>query len=504
MNSPALKNNDNDSPLEENWERQTLLNSSSGNYGTNSNSTSISDLSLEFSKSLTTTSWSEVSHITRASLPLIVTFLLQYSLTVASVLSVGHLGKTELGAVSLAAMTANITGFAVIQGLATCLDTLCAQAYGAGNHSMVGEYFQKCILLICAFFMPVALIWVFAAQPIISSVCDDLELVLLSQTYLRTILLGVPGYIVFECGKRFLQAQGIFYASTLVLVICAPVNAFLNYILVWNPRIGLGFIGAPLAVAISNWLMAILLICFITFVDGNKCWTKPSCNRLFQNWNVMICLAVPGVIMVEAEFLAYEVLTILCSKFGTTALAAQSITSTTMSLFYQIPFSIGLVVSTRIANYIGSREVASAKTTTYVAMLLILAVAFIDSCCIYLARNLLGSIYSRDEEVISKVSDMGIVLACCHLLDAPCAVFCGILRGLGRQRIGGYLNLTGYYVVAVPLAIYFGFVLDLQLKGLWMGIASALIFITSVQAWYIMSCSYEKAAYEAFKRQIEV
>lgn len=49
------------------------------------------------------TTWRrEAKVLGRYSAPLILTFLLQYSLTVASVFTVGHIGKTELGAVSLA------------------------------------------------------------------------------------------------------------------------------------------------------------------------------------------------------------------------------------------------------------------------------------------------------------------------------------------------------------------------------------------------------------------
>jgi MATE family multidrug resistance protein len=59
------------------------------------------------------TTWKrEALVISRYAAPLTVTFLLQYSLTVASIFTVGHLGKKELGAVSLASMTANITGYA--------------------------------------------------------------------------------------------------------------------------------------------------------------------------------------------------------------------------------------------------------------------------------------------------------------------------------------------------------------------------------------------------------
>jgi hypothetical protein len=44
----------------------------------------------------------EVMVLCRTSAPLILTFILQYSLVVASVFVVGHIGKVELAAVSLA------------------------------------------------------------------------------------------------------------------------------------------------------------------------------------------------------------------------------------------------------------------------------------------------------------------------------------------------------------------------------------------------------------------
>lgn len=52
------------------------------------------------------TTWQrETKVLARNSAPLIATFILQYSLTVASIFTIGHIGKTELGAVSLASST---------------------------------------------------------------------------------------------------------------------------------------------------------------------------------------------------------------------------------------------------------------------------------------------------------------------------------------------------------------------------------------------------------------
>jgi MATE family multidrug resistance protein len=54
----------------------------------------------------------EAKLLAKYSLPLMVTYLLQYSFSLVTLFVVGHIGTDELGAVSLATMTANITGMA--------------------------------------------------------------------------------------------------------------------------------------------------------------------------------------------------------------------------------------------------------------------------------------------------------------------------------------------------------------------------------------------------------
>ena len=106
------------------------------------------------------TTWQrEAKVISRYSRSLILTFLLQYSLPLASIFAVSRIGTMELGAISLATMTANITGYAIFQGLATSLDTLCAQAYGSGNKKLVGLQLQRMVLFLWVCCIPIGAIW---------------------------------------------------------------------------------------------------------------------------------------------------------------------------------------------------------------------------------------------------------------------------------------------------------------------------------------------------------
>lgn len=179
------------------------------------------------------TTWQrEAIVLGRYSRSLILTFMLQYSLTVASIFTVGHIGKLELGAVSLASMTANITGYAVYQGLATSLDTLCAQAYGSGRKTLVGLQLQRMVYFLWTITIPIAIIWA-AGPQIIGAIVPEKETAQLAGSYLRVLIIGAPGYAAFESGKRYVQAQGMFSATLIVLLFCAPLNAFLHWFFVW-------------------------------------------------------------------------------------------------------------------------------------------------------------------------------------------------------------------------------------------------------------------------------
>lgn len=80
----------------------------------------------------------------------------------------------------------------------------------------------------------------------------------------------------------------------------------------------------------------------------------------------MIKLALPGMIMVEAQYFAFEVLTLASSQFGSAHLAAQSIIVTVTSTTFNIPFPLSIAASTRVANLIGARLSGAARTSAKV------------------------------------------------------------------------------------------------------------------------------------------
>ncbi|CDK29618.1 unnamed protein product [Kuraishia capsulata CBS 1993] len=431
----------------------------------------------------------EFRMLTTYSVPLVVTFLLQYSLTVASVFSVGQLGKSELAAVSLASMTANISAYGIIQGISTCLDTLCPQAYGRNDYKTVGLYFMRCTALLFLVYAFIFVLWVFFSEMILIAVIPERELCGLASQYLRILVWGVPGFIIFENLKHYLQAQGIFHASTYVLMVCAPMNMLLNYELVWNPLFGIGYAGAPIAVVITNWIMAGLLALYTWRVRGYECWCGFTPD-IFRNWHRMLALAGPGVLMVEAEWLAFEIITFSASRFGTVVLAAQSVVSTTCVLVYQIPFAISIAASTRVAWFIGSASKDAARIATHCAMIIGLGFGVLNAIFLATFRRKIASLFSSDPDVIDLASQVLIIGAIYQVNDSLSCMSGGVLRGQGRQHIGGWLNLFSYYFLALPVAFLCAFGFHMELFGLWIGMVIALFFISISQSYFVLTADW--------------
>ncbi|KAK2591782.1 hypothetical protein QQS21_010513 [Conoideocrella luteorostrata] len=443
------------------------------------------------------TTWQrETKTVVAYSLPLIATFFLQYSINVASIFAVGKIGKIELGAVSLANMSQAITCLAPFQGLATSLDTLCAQAYGSGHKHLVGLQCLRMACFLLCLSLPVAVLWLFA-EDILVLVVPEAETARLAALYLKVMIFSIPGIILFEVGKRFTQAQGLFRATTYVLVIAAPINVFINWLLVW--RIGLGFVGAPIAVAITETLLPILLFLYVAFVDGKQCWGGFN-KRIFSNWWVMIRLALPGMIMVEAEWLAFEIMTLLAGQFGTEYLAAQSVLVTLSSISYQIPFPMSIAASTRVANLMGAGLVDAAKITGKVTFVAACVIGLFNLTIYSALRFHLPLLFTNDSTVIEVVARVLPFVAVMQVFDGLSAGAHGLLRGIGKQSIGGPSNLISYYVVSFPISLALAFGLKWKLEGLWAGITVGLVLVSIIEYTYLLHTDWHKAAAEAEAR----
>ena len=87
-----------------------------------------------------------------------------------------------------------------------------------------------------------------------------------------------------------------------------------------------------------------------------------------------------------------------------------------------------------------------------------------------------------------------------QLFDALAACCNGILRGVGRQAVGGYVGLFCYYVVAMPISMGTAFGLGWKLIGLWAGVAIALGLVAFIEGVFLWRTDWQRSVEDAKKR----
>jgi len=135
---------------------------------------------------------SELWILTKYALPVYGTHLLEYSLVMASVLSIGHLSTTALAAITLGSMTANVTALSVIQGFISALDSLLPGAWTSPQPELVGLWSQRMGVVLGVALIPMYLFW-WNAEVILIGLKQDPEVAKLAGIYLKWLSLGLPG-----------------------------------------------------------------------------------------------------------------------------------------------------------------------------------------------------------------------------------------------------------------------------------------------------------------------
>jgi MATE family multidrug resistance protein len=396
-------------------------------------------------------------------------------------------------------MFAMVTAWVVALGGSTALDTLCSQAWtGSDNPHVIGILLQRAYILLGLMFIPIGILW-WNVEPLLIYLGQAEELSRMAATFLRYLLVGAPGYILFEATKKYLQAQGIMHVGTYILLLASPLSAALSYSLVWSENFGMGFVGAPIAISITYWAMFGMIIFYIWKIDGSAGWGGFS-RLAFHNLGGFMKLAISGILMVGTEWWAFEIVALAAGRISRVSLAAQSVIMTTDQVLNTIPFGISVASSNRIGNLLGEGKARAARNSANLSAMMAATIGTAVMALMIIFRKHFGYLFSDEEDVVMLVSEVMPWVAAFQIADGVAGSCGGSLRGMGNQHLGATVNLVSYYVLALPLGIYLAFKCHYGLTGLWVGQCVALFLVGSFE-WGIVALSdYEQEVNKCSER----
>ncbi|RYR64690.1 hypothetical protein Ahy_A03g010755 isoform C [Arachis hypogaea] len=409
--------------------------------------------------------------------PLVTVSLLNYGLQVISVMFVGHLGQLPLSGASMATSFASVTGFSLLMGMASALDTFCGQSYGAKQHGMVGIHMQRAMLILMILCIPLSIIWANTAS-ILTALGQDPQISSEAGQYAKFMIPSLFAYGLLQCLNRFLQTQSLVFP----MLFSSGVTTLLHILICWTMvfKSGLGNKGAAIANAISYWLNVFILMLYVKFSPSClKTWTGFS-REAFHNIPSFMRLAIPSAVMVCLESWSFEMMVLLSGllpnpKLETSVLSICLNTSTTV---WTIPFGLSGAVSTRVSNELGAGHPRAARLAVYFVFAMAMVEGIFVGAMMILIRNIWGYAYSNEEEVVTYVATMLPILATSIFLDSLQCVLSGFY----------FLVFTSH-----PERM----LLQQGVCGLWLGIICALIVQVSCLLIITIPTDWEQEAKKA-------
>ena len=409
---------------------------------------------------------------------------------IVDTMMVGRLPESaaSIGAVSVGVALYN-TVTVVGAGLLLGLDTLVAQAFGAGrvdecHHSLLNGVYLALVLT------PLMMGGVWLSIPLLAAAQVDAAVVPLADPYIKAVAWGTLPLLLYFASRRYLQAMDLVKPIMFALISANVVNIFVNWVLIFG-NLGapaLGVTGAGWATTISRIYMAAVLVFYIVGHDrryGTGLWAaagRPDLRRVRR----LVALGFPAAMQMLIEFAAFGAVTVLAGRLGALPLAAHQIALQTIAFMFMVPLGISSAAAVRVGQGIGRGDPAGAMRSGWTALLLAGMFMTFSAVMLVSVPRLIARAYTPDPEVIAASVGLLLVAAVFQLFDGLQVVATGALRGAGDTRTPMILHGVIFWGVGIPLGYWLAFHRGMSAAGLWLGLCAGLILVGSalIVVWH--------------------
>lgn len=443
--------------------------------------------------------WIESKKLWHIVGPSILSRVATFSMNIITIAFAGHLGDLELASLSIANNVIVGFNFGLLLGMASALETLCGQAFGAKRYHMLGIYMQRSwiVLFLCCFLLLPLYVFATPLLKLMGQTDDVAEQAGLVALWL--IPLHFNFAFLFPL-QRFLQSQlrtaVLAWVSLVVLVIHVGISWVFIY---W---LEFGVVGAAVTLDVSWWLTFFGLLGYTLLGGCPDTWSGFSMEAFSGLWEFVKLSAASGV-MLCLENWYYRILIVMTGnlKDATLAVDALSICMSINGWEMMIPLAFFAGTGVRVANELGAGNGKAARFASIVSVVQSTIIGIFFCALIMMLHRQIALIFTSSTDVLDAVDSLSLLLAVTILLNSVQPILSGVAVGSGWQSKVAYLNLGCYYLVGVPLGVVLGWVFDLGVKGIWGGmILGGTAVQTVILAIIVMMCNWEKEAENATMR----
>lgn len=288
--------------------------------------------------------------------------------------------------------------------------------------------------------------------------------------YLAGLGLGVFPFFWITPLRSMVDTFGYTKLSMKIYMLALPINAFLNYILIFGkfgfPR--LGGVGAGVATGVTYWLLFLMFAFFVVRYQPFNEYKVLGLVKPIGSWlKEYLRIGIPMGVSIFMETSIFGVVAIFVAKFGTDVIAGHQAALNFSSLIYMFPMSFSLALTIVVGVEYGAKRFEDAMTYTKIGLQLSTILSFIYMILEYFNQDLIASIYTTDSDVIVLIKHFIIYAILWQLGDAIGCPIQGSLRGYKEVNSIFWASMLAFWGITLPLGLYFDYYCNQGAYSYW-------------------------------------
>ncbi len=417
--------------------------------------------------------------------PVIITNLLQTTVTVVDVFLVGRLGPVEVAAVGLSQVLRMLV-LVGMMSITTGSMVLVAQARGARDPDRLSRVVRQSLSLAVLFGVVVAIIGWWLPRPVLTFLNSGEagHVIDLGVSYLRILFLGTTFLAVNFVINKVMQGAGDVITPLFLTAGINVVNIVLSIVLIFGlgPIPALGVAGVALATVLSRLGAAVFGIWLLysgrNVVKLRAGSFRPDGRLLRDILSIGLPSGVQGVARNMTQVFVMRILT--STPAGALGAAAMAIGTQVTQLVQTPGLAVGVASTALVGQSLGAWQTREARLRGNLAMLLTIVLLTTLAVPVIIFAPWLVRFFepSANEVVLAAGVSYLRILGLSQPFLAIAVVANGALRGAGDTMPGLYATLIGRWLLSVPMAYVLALPLGLGPAGVWWALAAG----TALQA----------------------
>ncbi len=408
--------------------------------------------------------------------PFVVNQLLQVSVATVDSMMAGADGELTLAAVAQGAALWMLAQLIII-GIAMSLTPTIARAFSKGDNKQLRTLFQQGLWL--AVPLSVLGIVLMCCSPYLMTIVSVRTVIIAPATdYLLIMAIAMPFFCFYLPIRYFNEGIGNPKVIMFITALSIPVNILGNYIFL-NGLLGLpkmGAAGIAIASVISIIFMMTVGFFYMTKSNHIKQW------RLFVKWSVpipeiivrLVKIGTPNSVALLMEAGMFSAIVLLSGRLGVNAAAANQIAFNYTSTTFMIPLGISMALMTRIGMAVMHDDMARVRIIGVSGIVLGALSMMISVLVIICLGHWVARLYTDEQAVLDMASTLLALAAIFQIPDGIQICAAGALRGLEETQSPMRYAIVGYWLLAMPLAVFLAFYMGWGSSGLWTGLIVGL------------------------------